>query len=66
VIDILKGHGKPTALISTQRVGGFPLSVPSPPLLMTRQRNIAESGTLREVHTLIYPEADFLEYEYFS
>jgi hypothetical protein len=29
---------------------------PPPRLLVTRERNIAESGTLRDVHTLTYPD----------
>jgi hypothetical protein len=37
-------------------VTDFPLSAPPPCLLVTHERNIVESGTLREVHMLIYPD----------
>jgi hypothetical protein len=40
-------------------VTNFPLSAPPPRLLVTRKHNIAESGTLWEVHTLIYPDPKF-------
>jgi hypothetical protein len=49
------GQGKPTALISAQHRQISAFRYPPPRLLVTRERNIAESRTLWEVHTLIYP-----------